>query len=40
VEGADQLINQDVDVVVTRSHQTPMGRMIFARPRDRQDAAS
>jgi uncharacterized protein YacL len=40
VEGADQLISQEIEVVVTRSLQTAMGRMIFARPRDRQDAAS
>jgi uncharacterized protein YacL len=40
VEGADQLIKQEIEVVVTRSLQTAMGRMIFARPRDRQDGNS
>jgi uncharacterized protein YacL len=39
VEGADQLIGQEVEVVVTRSLQTAIGRMIFGRPRDRQDAS-
>jgi len=40
VEGAEPLIGQEIEVIVTRSLQTAMGRMIFARPKDRQDAAS
>jgi uncharacterized protein YacL len=40
VEGAESLIGQEIEIVVTRSLQTAMGRMIFARPKDRQDAAS
>ncbi|HLH22780.1 MAG TPA: TRAM domain-containing protein [Chloroflexota bacterium] len=40
VEGADQLVGQEADVIVTRSLQNLMGRMIFARPKARQDAAS
>ena len=31
-EGAEPLIGQEIEVVVTRSLQTAMGRMIFARP--------
>ena len=34
VEGAEHLIGQEVEVVVTRSLQTAMGRMIFARLKD------
>ncbi len=34
VEGGRRLINQDVEVVVTRVLQTAAGRMIFAHPRD------
>jgi uncharacterized protein YacL len=40
VEGGEPLIGQEIEAVVTRSLQTAMGRMIFARPKDRQDAAS
>ncbi len=40
VEGAEHAVGQELDAVVTRSLQTAMGRMIFARPKDRQEAAS
>ncbi|HEY7064198.1 MAG TPA: PIN domain nuclease [Chloroflexota bacterium] len=38
VEGAEPLIGQVIDCVVTRSLQTAMGRMIFAKSRERPEA--
>ncbi|HNR00665.1 MAG TPA: hypothetical protein PKN52_11710, partial [Trueperaceae bacterium] len=34
VEGAGDRVGTTIDVVVTSSLQTNMGRMLFARPRD------
>jgi uncharacterized protein YacL len=33
VEGATEMINQDVDVTVVRVLQKVAGRMVFAQPR-------
>jgi uncharacterized protein YacL len=39
VDGARRHINRTVDIVVTSTHQTPAGKMIFGRMEERGDAA-
>jgi uncharacterized protein YacL len=40
VDGARRFINKTVDIVVTSTHQTPAGKMIFGRVEDRSDSGS
>ncbi len=40
VDGARRHINRTIDIVVTSTHQTPAGKMIFARVEERPDASS
>jgi uncharacterized protein YacL len=40
VDGARRFINRTVDIVVTSTHQTPAGKMIFGRVDDRNDSGS
>jgi len=40
VDGAWRFINRTVDIVVTSTHQTPAGKMIFGRVEDRNDSGS
>jgi uncharacterized protein YacL len=40
VDGARRHINRTIDIVVTSTHQTPAGKMIFGRTEDRCDGAS
>jgi uncharacterized protein YacL len=39
VDGARRHINRTIDIVVTSTHQTPAGKMIFGRMEERGDAA-
>jgi uncharacterized protein YacL len=39
VDGARRHINRTIDIVVTSTHQTPAGKMIFGRIEERGDAA-
>src|SRR5215831_9101318 len=38
VDGARRFINRTVDILVTSTHQTPAGKMIFGRVEDRPEA--
>jgi len=38
VDGARRFINRTVDILVTSTHQTPAGKMIFGRLEDRSDS--
>ncbi len=40
VDGARRFINRTVDIVVTSTHQTPAGKMIFGRLDERADSSS
>lgn len=40
VDGARRHINRTIDIIVTSTHQTPAGKMIFARAEDRSDGGS
>jgi uncharacterized protein YacL len=40
VDGARRHINRTIDIVVTSTHQTPAGKMIFGRIEDRTDASA
>jgi uncharacterized protein YacL len=39
VDGARRHVNRTIDIVVTSTHQTPAGKMIFGRMEERGDAA-
>jgi hypothetical protein len=38
VDGARRFINRTVDILVTFTHQTPAGEMVFGRVEDRPQA--
>jgi uncharacterized protein YacL len=40
VDGARRHINRTIDIVVTSTHQTPAGKMIFGRVEERSDASA
>jgi hypothetical protein len=40
VDGARRFINRTIDIVVTSTHQTPAGKMIFGRIEERADSSA
>ncbi|MGB7844020.1 MAG: PIN domain-containing protein [Candidatus Acidiferrum sp.] len=40
VDGARRFINRTIDIVVTSTHQTPAGKMIFGRVEERSDSSA